>query len=104
MKTVAVYFRSPLRMLVALCVWCLMASTPNFFQQRPGNASLPISELELNWTLGLNTELAAALQMLSGCIVTNEHLQTSGAQENTNRKPLNYFLVRNGLKASWPVW
>lgn len=65
-STAAVDFGSALSMSVALWVWCLMTSISNCFQLGLGNASLPVTELELNWTLGLNTELAAVLQTLSG--------------------------------------
>lgn len=64
--TAAVDFGSALSLSVALWVWSLMTGVSNRFQLGLGNASLPVTELELNWTLGLNTELAAVLQTLSG--------------------------------------
>lgn len=63
-STVSVDFSYALSTSVASWVWCLMASASNCLQMRLGNASLPVAEL--NWTLGLNTELAAVLQTLSG--------------------------------------
>lgn len=65
-STAAVDFGSALSLSVAFWVWSLMTSISNCFQLGLGNASLPVTELELNWTLGLNTELAAVLQTLSG--------------------------------------
>lgn len=63
MSTVSVDFSRALTTSAALCVQCLMASASNCLQTRLENASLPVAEL--NWTLGLNTELAAVPQLLS---------------------------------------
>lgn len=64
MSIVSVDFSHASRTSVASWVWCLMASASNCLQTRLGNASLPAAKL--NWTLGLHTELAGALQTLAG--------------------------------------